>query len=88
MIAEHAEISGSGKGPKGWFKVDRVNVMFDHPFNLPEDHALSLDFVDTSAGPGARVAVELTAESGRELVRAVLEALERGERELGQLAAS
>ena len=86
MIVEQADISGSGKGPKGWFKVDRVNVMFDHPFHLPEDHALSIDFVDASAGPAARVAVELTAESGRELVRALLEAIERGERELGQVA--
>ena len=72
MIVEQADIAGAGKGPKGWFKVDRVNVMFDHPFNLPEDHALSIDFVDASAGPGARVAVELTAESGRELVKALL----------------
>ena len=88
MIVEQADISGSGKGPKGWFRVDRVNVMFDHPFNLPEDHALSIDFVDASAGPGARVAVELTAESGRELVRALLAAIDRGERELGQIAAT
>ena len=55
MIVEQADISGSGKGPKGWFHVDRVNVMFDHPFNLPVDHALSIDFVDASAGArGAR----------------------------------
>ena len=39
-------------------------------------------------GRGARVAVELTAESGRELVRAVLAAIERGERELGEIAAA
>ncbi|MDA1061360.1 MAG: DUF6295 family protein [Chloroflexi bacterium] len=83
MIVEQAEISGSGKGPNGWFKVDRVNVAFDHPFHLPEAHALSIDFVDAGAGPGARVAVELTAESGRALVQAVLEALERGDRQLG-----
>ena len=83
MIVEQAEISGSGKGPSGWFKVDRINVAFDHPFHLPEAHALSIDFVDAGAGPGARVAVELTAESGRALVQAVLEALERGDRQLG-----
>ena len=83
MIVEQAEISGSGKGTQGWFKVDRVNVSFDHPFHLPQDHALSIDFVDAGAGADARVAIELTAESGRALVHAVLEALERGDRELG-----
>ena len=86
MIVEQAEISGSGKGTQGWFKVDRVNVSFDHPFHLPQDHALSIDFVDAAAGPGARVAIELTAESGRALVHAVLEALERGDRELGTVS--
>ncbi len=86
MIVEQAEIAGSGKGPRGWFRVDRVNVMFDHPFHLPDAHALSVDFVDAGAGPGARVAVELTAESGRRLARALLDAIERGERELGEAA--
>ena len=88
MVVEQAEISGSGKGPRGWFKVDRVNVSYDHPFHLPEPHALSIDFVDVAAGPGARVAVELTAESGRALVRAVLEALERGQRVAGEAPAA
>ena len=78
MIVEKAEIYGSGKGPQGWFPVDRANVSFDHPAHAPLDHALNIDFVNEGSGPGARVAVELSAESGRELVRAILAALRRG----------
>ena len=78
MIVEKAEISGSGKGPKGWFAVDRANVSFDHPAHAPLEHALNIDFVNQESGPGARVAVELSADSGRELVRAILAALQRG----------
>ena len=78
MIVEKAEISGSGKGPLGWFTVDRANVSFDHPAHALLDHALNIDFVNEGSGPAARVAVELSAESGRELVRAILAALRRG----------
>ena len=38
---------------------------YDHPFNVPLEHALKLDFVNESLGPGARVAVALSAESAR-----------------------
>ena len=52
MIVETAPISGCGKGTPGWIKVDQVNVSFDHPFHAPFDHALNIDFVDSSArGP-------------------------------------
>ena len=78
MIVEKAEISGAGKGAQGWFPVSRVNVSFDHPAHAPLDHALNIDFVNEAQGPGARVAVELSPESGLELVRAIQAALERG----------
>ena len=71
-----AEISGSAKGPDGWFSVTAASVYFDHPFHAPLEHALNIDFVDNTAGPGARVAVELSAESARELVRCIESALE------------
>lgn len=77
-IAERAAITGVGKGTAGWFAVDRVNVMFDHPFQLDAEHALCLDFVNEAMGPGARVAVELTTESARRLVETIQVALERG----------
>ena len=82
MIVEKAEIAGSGKGPHGWFTLDRVNVSYDHPFHAPLEHAVNIDFVNEADGPGARVAVELPPESARRLVETILAALARGETEL------
>ena len=70
---------GSGKGPSGWFKLEEVNVSYDHPTDAPLEHALNIDFVNGKMGPGARVAVELSPESARKLVDAILTALSRGE---------
>jgi hypothetical protein len=39
------------------------------------DHTLNIDLADPSRGPGARVAMELTAASARELVIAINAAL-------------
>ena len=78
-ITEHVGIVGSAKGPAGWMKVDTATVYYDHPYHAPLDHSLNIDFVDEAAGAPTRVAVELSAESARELVRAILAALERGE---------
>jgi hypothetical protein len=79
MIVEQAKIAGCGKGAQGWFEVNQVNVTYDHPFHAPLEHALNLDFVNEAEGPGARVAVEMSAESARQLVQAILTALERAE---------
>jgi hypothetical protein len=78
-ITEKALISGSAKGPNGWMTVDTANVYFDHPYHAPLDHALNIDFVNTSGGAGARVAVELSAESARELIKKIEAALASGE---------
>ena len=82
-ITEKASISGSGKGPQGWFELSQVNVYYDHPYHAPLEHALNIDFVNEDEGVGARVAVELTPDSARELVRSILAALETGELEHG-----
>ncbi len=74
-IVESAEVSGSGKGPKGWFKLQQVNVSFDHPSDAQLDQALNIDFVNQNEGPSARVAVELSPESARRLVNAILTTL-------------
>jgi len=74
-IVETAEVSGSGKGPRGWFKLEQVNVSYDHPSVAPLEHALNIDFVNQKEGPSARVAVELSPESARRLVKAILDAL-------------
>jgi hypothetical protein len=80
-IAEQVEIEGSGKGREGWFTLQQANVSYDHPFNAPLEHALNIDFVNEAQGPGARVAVELSAESARALVATILAVL--GEAEAG-----
>ena len=85
MIVENARITGSGKGPNGWFQVKQANVSFDHPVNSQLDHALNIDFVNESLGLNARVAVELSPESAFRLMDAIKNALDRGRKELGSL---
>jgi Family of unknown function (DUF6295) len=82
-ITERADMAGSGKGAVGWFPLTNANVYYDHPFHAPYEHSLNIDFVNESMGPSARVAVELSAESARALVGAILKALETGETEHG-----
>lgn len=78
-----AELAGSAKGPgSAWFHVTDATVYFDHPVHAMAEHTLNIDLADPSAGPGARVAVELTAESARGLVAAIQEALASAEAEL------
>lgn len=78
-VVEKTPIAGSGRGAEGWFVLAEASVSYDHPFHAPVEHAVNIDFTNESAGPGARVAVELTAESARRLIAAIEEALERGE---------
>lgn len=79
MIVRQAKIDGSGKGTSGWFTVREVNVSYDHPYHMPMEHALNIDFVNEAEGPGARVAVELSVEAARTLVGAIHEVLARAE---------
>ena len=58
---------------------DRARVYYDHPYFTHEDHTLNIDFVNESLGIDARVAVEMTAESARELIQKITLALEAGE---------
>lgn len=78
-ITQRSTVTGSGKGAGGWFPLTHATVYFDHPFHAPLDHALNIDFVNESAGPGARVAVELSAESARALIKDIEAALAAGE---------
>jgi hypothetical protein len=80
MIAKQIKIEGSGKGAAGWFKLAEADVSYDHPFDAPFDHALNIDFVNESVGPGARTAVELSVESARVLVDAIQSILEQAEK--------
>jgi hypothetical protein len=69
-------MEGSAKGPdSSWFRVTGATVYFDHPVHAMAEHTLNIDLADPSRGPSARVAVELTAASARELVKAIEAAL-------------
>ena len=80
-IVEKTPVSGSGKGAKGWFPLSEARVCYDHPFHASMDHSINIDFVNESQGLGARVAVELSTESAKQLVEKILVAIEIGERE-------
>ena len=92
MIAHQVKLEGRGKSGPEWFEVREANVSYDHPYDLPLEHALNIDFVNEAMGPGARVAVELSVEAARKLVQAVeavlAQAAERGVLEDRPLAAS
>ncbi len=78
-IVEKAKLLGSAKGPNGWMRIDTANVYYDHPFHAPLDHALGIDFINEAEGGRERVAVELSAQSARELVDKIFAALSSGE---------
>jgi Family of unknown function (DUF6295) len=78
-IVENTKVSGSGKGPDGWFPLDRASVSYDHPDHTPSERAVIIDFLNVTAGPESRVAVELTPDSAKNLVHAILSSLSRGE---------
>jgi Family of unknown function (DUF6295) len=77
-IVESTRIDGSAKGANGWFALGEAHVSYDHPFHAALEHALNIDFVNAAAGPGARVAVELTRGSAERLIAAIRAALDRG----------
>lgn len=79
MIVQQVEIDGCGKGTGDWFALRQANVSYDHPFNAPLEHALNIDFVDETQGPGARVAVELSVDAARNLVATIQAVLKRAE---------
>src|SRR6516162_2010044 len=82
-LTEKVSITGSGKGPSGWFSVTDASVYFDHPVHAQAEHTLNIDFRDPGAGPSARVAVELTADSARALVKAIQATLDAAPPGLG-----
>ncbi len=75
---EQLDVSGSGKGPEGWFALRTATVYFDHPVHAMAEHTLNIDFVDPARGPSARVAVELDAGAARALAAAITRALAAG----------
>ncbi len=88
MCAGHVETvegTGSAKGRDGWFPLGQVHAVYDHSFHAQTEESLIIDFVNPDRGPGARMSVELSANSARRLIQAIQDALEDGERRHGPL---
>lgn len=79
---EHTKITGSGKGRTGWVALTDATVYFDHPVHAQAAHTLNIDLTAAGDAAGNRIAVELTAESARELVAAIERALSKVPAEL------
>ena len=79
MIAQQVNITGSAKAGASWFKVDMASVSYDHPFDMPLEYSLNLDFTNLASNPGARVAVELDAVSARRLVEVIQAVMRQAE---------
>lgn len=79
MIAMQERITGSGKSGGTWTRVDTISVSYDHPFNMPLEYTLNLDFTSINGSPDQRVAVELDASSARMLVKTIQQVLKTAE---------
>ena len=79
MIVQRMTIDGSGQGARGWFSLRQANVSYDHPFHVPLEHALNIDFVNETLGLDARVSVELSATAARSLAETILAVLAEAE---------
>ncbi|MET0189655.1 MAG: DUF6295 family protein [Pseudonocardia sediminis] len=69
--------SSSGKGPDGWFPLRTATVYYDHPVHAPDEHTVNIDFLNPERGPSARVAVELSLDTAKELLAALQTTIDR-----------
>lgn len=74
-IVEIVKAEGSGKGEVGWFDLTTAVVSYDHPHHALLEEAITIDFVNSALGPAARVAVEITLASAKELSAALARAI-------------
>ena len=70
-LTEKVSISGSGKGPSGWFRLTDASVYSTTRCTRRRSIRSTLTSSIRAPGPSARVAVELTAESARALAKAI-----------------
>lgn len=78
-IVEIVRADGAGKGGDGWFTVTNAVVSYDHPHHALLEEAITIDFVNSNLGPGARAAVEITIESAKEFAAALARAIAAAE---------
>ena len=74
-IVEIVAAEGTGKGERGWFDLTNAVVSYDHPHHALLEEAIIIDFVNASLGPSARVAVEITLQSAKDLAAALSKAV-------------
>jgi hypothetical protein len=75
-LTQTTDVVGSAYSPVGWIDVRRAIVSYDHPENVPLEHALCIDFRSENGDPSARVAVELDPVSARRLAETILASLD------------
>jgi hypothetical protein len=78
-IVEVVGADGAGKSGDGWFDLTHSVVSYDHPHHAMLEEAITIDFVNSALGPGARVAVELALEAAKELSGALARAIAQAE---------
>jgi len=71
-IVEIARAEGMAKRGDQWFSISRTVVAYDHARHAPFGDVITLDFINTALGPGARAGIELTLDTAKEL-RAALD---------------
>jgi hypothetical protein len=59
--------------------VTAAVVSYDHPHHALLEEAITIDFVNSGLGPGARAAVEITFESAKALAAALARAIAAAE---------
>ena len=79
MLVRKVAVAGCGKSGGGWIDLNQANVSWDHPFHAPQEHALNIDFVDSSRAAQGRVAVELSPEGARRLAETIQSVLQEAE---------
>ena len=85
-IVEIVDAEGKGKDGNAWFKLSKAVVCYDHPHHALLDEAITIDFMNSGKGPGARAAVELTLASAKAFHGALNRAIEQAEKELAEIS--
>ena len=71
-IIEVMRAEGMAKRGDQWFPLSHAVVAYDHARHAPLGDVITLDFLNTDLGAGARAGIEVTLESAKEL-RAALD---------------
>ena len=75
-LTQRIILRASGKTPDGWCALTEATVYFDHPVHFPAVHALMIDVMNPEEGASHRVALEMDAESARDLAAAITRTLD------------